>query len=396
MDDLSEPIRDERLPVSPRHLCPYLAVRFDTETYSSISDRPNFCHKAKPIAPVSIDHQLQVCTTLEYEYCPIFTSPEPMAMLTPWVNEDVKIFSLQDIRQRVQDLLQGRTLIFAGVALVTLILVAIICRGLLAGIQWTGSTPVAQEQPTATFTETFTEEPSLTPTLTQTLSPTLTETATPDLASTQTFEAVMLQQTVDAATQIALASAPPPEQSPTTNPAAGDCDLDWENALTVEIQDPTFLPEVTDPPQYVVYGTRAFLVKWVITNTSPKCTWSSIFLMTVKNNETQLLNLMIVRRDQPLIDIEFALRDSNYQLLNRLDPGQTATVVIQIDGLEVLANQGYFERNLQLLVNGHMLPNRVLAAKVNVWAYVLRSTRTPTTAPLPTRATTSEIPTPPR
>jgi hypothetical protein len=68
-------------PLSPSFLCPYLGKRYDAETYSAVRDLPNYCHKAAPNAPVSIEHQIVVCTTEGYKDCPVFLAIQPPVLL---------------------------------------------------------------------------------------------------------------------------------------------------------------------------------------------------------------------------------------------------------------------------------------------------------------------------
>jgi hypothetical protein len=392
MNNLPDPPEDEPLPISPKFLCPFLAVRFDTETYSAISDRPNYCHKAGPIAPVSIEHQVHVCTTEEYESCPVFFSPEKINLPRAWVNQDAVMVVKKATWQRMQ----RRLLAYLGISLVFLLVVGYIYRGWISELFNPADQALAQNNPTTTLTLTLTPAPSLS--LTSTRAPTHIHTYTPDAAATQTQEAFWQAQTATAASLLTpslAATSAESTPSPSPNPNAGDCEVDWANALTVQIQDPTFWPKVSDPPAQIVYGSQAFLVKWRVTNTSSTCTWNFLQLMTTIANEPRLLTLMTANRDQPLIDQEFALRDDRNYLLNQLNPGQSATIVLQIDGMSLFRSQGMFDKTCELIVNGHLLPAGKLIASPNMWVIVVVSTPTFTPEPvLPTRAPTVAIPTP--
>jgi hypothetical protein len=166
-------------------------------------------------------------------------------------------------------------------------------------------------------------------------------------------------------TQLAVVSTDtqPPEATLTT------CD--------VQIFPPVYSPAVNRPPLKVTYGDKPFLIKWKVVNTSADCDWTTMQLLTVVDGQPKLLSMMPPGRVQPVIDEEFVIRDERYIPVNRVDPGQTVTIVIQIDARDLVRNNGKIDRFCDMIVNGQLIPGGKLIALQEHWAVVIVSTWTP-------------------
>jgi LysM domain len=75
----------DQLPTTPAFLCPFLAMLNDAETYSANISFKNYCHKAKPVVPVSIDQQVHVCCTENYRNCIVYRAPQPRSLPREWI-----------------------------------------------------------------------------------------------------------------------------------------------------------------------------------------------------------------------------------------------------------------------------------------------------------------------
>jgi LysM repeat protein len=53
--------------------CPYLGLKTDPNTPLSFASQGNYCHRARPVAPVNRDHQLKYCLSKDYPSCPVYT-----------------------------------------------------------------------------------------------------------------------------------------------------------------------------------------------------------------------------------------------------------------------------------------------------------------------------------
>jgi len=368
---LSNLTESNDLPVSPAVICPFLGELYDATTYSANDVVPNYCHKAHPVAPVNLDHQILVCLSEEYKNCLVFTNPNSRPLPIEWLNKE---------EAAPVGWAKWKTpLMIAGIGLICILLLgAFLFRGRLFG----ASTPVAIQDalttsPTAmlitdTDTPTDTETPTILPTGTDTatLEPTATTTAT------ATLDPSFLTQT--SAAFLALTQQ---TQTQTTT-STDQCESDWANQLTVTIFDPVYSPKHLDPPLTILFGTMPFLVRWQVQNTSKTCTWNSVQLQTTISNQNKILTLMPAAHVQPYIDSEFAMRDPDMNLLSQVQPGQTVIISIQIDGMTLVDSGGAFDKTCNLIVNGHLLPAGGLHANVATWA-IVQVPATLTMTPIP-------------
>jgi len=148
--------------------CPFIGFEDDPTTALAYPANYNFCFHAKPIAPVSLEHQRKTCLTEHFADCPIYQQENPVPLP-------------KGIRGERNSRLTIRWLPIIGLVAVLLIgLAAVLLTGLipiqgfeppLAGLTFT--TRVPSTQPAALPTD----SPTATPELTATLLP--TETVTP-------------------------------------------------------------------------------------------------------------------------------------------------------------------------------------------------------------------------
>ena len=54
------------------NVCPYLGLRYDTETRYGFPNPGNHCHREKNPRPINLDYQQSVCLTYGYQNCPIY------------------------------------------------------------------------------------------------------------------------------------------------------------------------------------------------------------------------------------------------------------------------------------------------------------------------------------
>ncbi len=70
-----------------RITCPFLGLKDDSTTTLAFPSDGNFCHHARPVAPVNRKFQQQYCLSGEHIQCPIFLAehplPLPAVMLAP-------------------------------------------------------------------------------------------------------------------------------------------------------------------------------------------------------------------------------------------------------------------------------------------------------------------------
>jgi hypothetical protein len=357
------------LPLSPRFLCPFLGKRYDADTYSAVRDLPNYCHKTNPAAPVSIEHQVLACTAEEYMHCPVFLATQPPVLPAEWLNSDA-VTEVKKVSQRRTTL---RSLTYAGIGLVAIILLVIIYRGWFSGSA--AEVVVSQATNTSTSTRTITSTPSRVPS--RTVHASATQAVTPTLNSSQTQEAIFLMQTATAAAGQSTQPSPAPADTQAPTATLTNC--------TAQIFPPVYSPAVFHPPLVVMYGSQPFLIKWKVVNTSADCTWTSMQLLTVVNDEPKMLSMMPPNRQQPVIDEEFVIRDDRYAPVNLVKPGEVVTIVIQINALSLISSNGKIDRFCDMIVNGQLVPGGKLIALQEQWAVVVIPTRTPTTVILPTR-----------
>lgn len=60
--------------------CPYLGMKDDPTTALQFPSTGNFCHHAKPIAPVKASYQEQYCLTEGHTACPVFLAAHPVPL----------------------------------------------------------------------------------------------------------------------------------------------------------------------------------------------------------------------------------------------------------------------------------------------------------------------------
>jgi hypothetical protein len=141
------------LPISPCFLCPYLGMRYDADTFSAEVVFPNFCHKAMPEAPVSLERQQLTCLSEEFKNCPVFIDSEPHSLPAEWINID----AFEEIKEARQQRFFKLILIIATIVIVSMISILIIYRGLLTGsetqnsVAQISSTPWLNHLSTATL-----------------------------------------------------------------------------------------------------------------------------------------------------------------------------------------------------------------------------------------------------
>jgi LysM repeat protein len=185
-----------QLPTTPAFLCPFLAMLNDAETYSANISFKNYCHKALPAAPVSIDQQVHVCCTENYRNCVVYRAPQPRNFPREWV------YSEPGTSIPGENFWQRRTWMYAGIILTGLLLVIFIYLYWFSGLFHQSNRKTALiVDPSATMAQeamitatgsfsvtplpTLTHRPTLpsaniqTPTLTQTPTVFLTETLSP-------------------------------------------------------------------------------------------------------------------------------------------------------------------------------------------------------------------------
>lgn len=75
----------------PQPICPYLGLRRDPSTVLEFPNERNYCHHARPIAPVNLRHQRLSCLTDRYTNCPVYQQvsgrPLPADLLLPSFNQ---------------------------------------------------------------------------------------------------------------------------------------------------------------------------------------------------------------------------------------------------------------------------------------------------------------------
>ena len=77
--------------------CPYLGLRDDPKTVLDFPSEGNFCHRARPVAPVSRSHQQDFCLCPEHINCPVFRRTEE----APLPDELISPVHLQFQKQKV-------------------------------------------------------------------------------------------------------------------------------------------------------------------------------------------------------------------------------------------------------------------------------------------------------
>jgi hypothetical protein len=359
------------LPVTPQYLCPFLGTQFDAATYSATDSAPNYCHRANPAAAVNSSHQIFTCTAKGYCDCPVYTNHSRLPLPVEWASHNV-IEQKQSQPSRLES--------WPLFALMGIIIVILVIWLIASQNRTPGQVISAIDTPTKAFviptvTSTVTDTATLTYTPTIQPSSTLTSTSTPDSTLTRQAEPA-LTASAQSIQQTQTEANLPANQTQTALVSHEGCNL--------SVSEPTYLPVKRDPPTSFIYGRRPFLIKWQITNTSQSCKWLLVRLQVSTASGSKLLLPMSPEKDQPAIDQEYAMRDENYELVDQVFPGQTVTFVIQINGLEIIRNNGKIERTINLLINGHLISDPKLTANIDQWVIVLTSTSTPGQTRIPT------------
>jgi len=183
-----------QLPTTPEFLCPFLAMLNDAETYSANIDFKNYCHKAMPVAPVSVDHQTHICCTEDYRNCIVYKATKPRNLPPEWCN--VETDEANSNRNR------WGMWVYAGITLASLLLAIFIFLNWhwfsgrfhqiklnIAPITYPITTPTQEGSMTATITVSTTPLPTATlqSTVQATNSQTVSFTQTPTLLLTETL-----------------------------------------------------------------------------------------------------------------------------------------------------------------------------------------------------------------
>lgn len=79
----------------PQPICPYLGLKRDPSTVLEFPSERNYCHHARPIAPVNLRHQRLACLTDRYVNCPVYQQAREQSL-----PEDLLLPSFNQIRQR--------------------------------------------------------------------------------------------------------------------------------------------------------------------------------------------------------------------------------------------------------------------------------------------------------
>lgn len=79
----------------PQPICPYLGLKQDPNTVLEFPSERNYCHHARPVAPVNLRHQRLTCLTDRYVNCPVYQQSNPQTL-----PENLTLPSFQRARQR--------------------------------------------------------------------------------------------------------------------------------------------------------------------------------------------------------------------------------------------------------------------------------------------------------
>ncbi len=63
-----------------RNTCPYLGLKDDPTTTLNFPSPGNFCHQARPIAPIKGAYQEKYCLTARHAACPLYRANHPMPL----------------------------------------------------------------------------------------------------------------------------------------------------------------------------------------------------------------------------------------------------------------------------------------------------------------------------
>jgi len=71
-------------------MCPHIGLKDDPATSLGYPSAWNYCHRAKPIAIASLDHQRTYCLTAAHTACPLFQQPENTPMPAELQSQDLE------------------------------------------------------------------------------------------------------------------------------------------------------------------------------------------------------------------------------------------------------------------------------------------------------------------
>ena len=115
----------------PQPICPYLGLKKDPSTVLEFPSERNYCHHARPVAPVNLRHQRLACLTERYVNCPIYQQTTSQAL-----PEDLILPSFKQAHQRRILLAIFLLLILGGLAAGGLS--ALNASGERARVSWSG------------------------------------------------------------------------------------------------------------------------------------------------------------------------------------------------------------------------------------------------------------------
>jgi LysM repeat protein len=174
----------DQLPLSPVHRCPFLGVGADATTYSACNERPNYCHRTRPISPVSHERQKLVCCVEGHQACPIFAGPRPARNFPlAWTN----------LNANRKKRLRPWVLVVVSFSILLMVLIGYIFQHELADVFYGYSRASGQANPTLsilikpthTLTPSLTFNPSFTSMVPTAMTPTATLTMTSSASPTR-------------------------------------------------------------------------------------------------------------------------------------------------------------------------------------------------------------------
>lgn len=260
-------------PIDPQlseHVCPFLGLRYDTETRYGFPNPGNYCHREQNPRAINLDYQQNVCLSAGYQRCPIYLSQGPgpkEALLQDRGNgltgsSQGGLFASGWIR-----LLMGLILVvgsLAGMFLLSqhdnggsgtdgaVILTATPLDEVVIPIEPPSDTPVPTATqvppsetpipPSQTPLPTITETPTLTPTNTPTETLTPTNTPPPYVPPPPTSTPVPVTPTLTPTVFIPSATPPPPPTDTQPPPPPTDTPPPPTNTPISDVPTPTPTP----------------------------------------------------------------------------------------------------------------------------------------------------------
>jgi len=189
----------KQLPTIPAFLCPFLAMWDDAETYSANINFKNYCHKAMPVAPVSIDQQVDVCCSQNYRNCIVYKAPQPRSLPPEWIYSEAGTSVPGENRWRV----------WGGIIIASLLLVVFIYFYWFSGLFHQTNhkiAAIADPYPSTTMGQ----ETGIMATITATSTPLPTSTHRPTIELTSSQTPVFSPTPITSLTPILSLSSPTP------------------------------------------------------------------------------------------------------------------------------------------------------------------------------------------